>query len=77
MVKVTAIESDHKVQLPSEWVEELGLHGLIALEKGVESIIVRPCSNVTWDEVFADKLRVGSHVTALDLSEVSGDDYLL
>ncbi len=32
MVKVTTIEPDRKVQLPSEWVEELGLHGTIALE---------------------------------------------
>lgn len=75
MVKVTTIESDHKIQLPPEWVDELGLHGFIALEKGPWGITVRPC-NMTWDEVFADKLRVGSNVTALDLSEVSGDDYL-
>jgi len=76
MVKVTAIESDHTIQLPPEWVEELGLHGFITLEKRPEGIVVRRCSNIPWDEVFADKLRVGSHVMAPDLSEVSGDDHL-
>ncbi len=75
-MKVTTIESDHKVQLPPEWVNELGLHGLVGLEKSSDGIIVRPCSNITWDEVFADKLPTGSHVAALDLSEVSGDDYV-
>jgi hypothetical protein len=76
-VKLSTIESDHKVQLPLEWVEELGLHGFVALEKGPNGIIVRSCSDITWDEVFADKLFVGSCVTAPDLSEVSGDDYLI
>ena len=76
MVKVTTIEPDHKIQLPSEWVEEFGLHGTIALEKAEGGIIVRPCSGVTWDDVFADKLPLGSHVGAIDLIEMSGDDYL-
>ena len=67
MVKVTTIEPDHKVQLPSDWVEELGLHGTIALEKAADGLILRPCSGVTLDDVFADKLSVGSHVGVLDL----------
>jgi hypothetical protein len=77
MLKVTTIESDHKVQLPSDWVEEFGLHGLIALEKAAEGIIVRRCSTATWDDVFAEKLPIGSPATAADLPELSGDDYLL
>ncbi len=76
MVTVTTIEPDQKVQLPPDWVEELGLHGTIALEKAADGIIVRPCSGGTGDDVFADKLPVGSHVGALDLPEVSGDDYI-
>ncbi len=47
MVKVTTIEPDHKVQLPSEWIEELGLHGTIVLEKAADGIIVRPSSGFT------------------------------
>jgi hypothetical protein len=76
MVKVTTIESDHKVQLPSEWVEELGLHGLISLEKKAGEISVRPCSDVTWDDVFAEKVSLGTHTAESDSPEVSGDDYL-
>jgi hypothetical protein len=76
MVKVTTIEPDHKVQLPSEWVEEFGLHGTIALEKAADGIMVRPCLGVTWDDVFADKLSLGSHVGEFELPEVTGDDYL-
>jgi|GEM_PF-5926403 len=30
----------------------------------------------TWDEIFADKLPMGKQPFALDLSEVSGDDFL-
>ncbi len=76
MVKVTAIESDDKVRLPHEWVEEFGLHGFIALEKAAEGIIVRRCPDLTWEEVFADKLTIKSSGAERDLSEVSGDDYL-
>ena len=76
MVKVTTIEPDHKIQLPPEWVEELGLHGLISLEKAAEGIVVRRCTDTKWDDVFAEKLLPAAHVTAIDLPEVSGDDYL-
>lgn len=75
-MKIATLEADHKIQLPAEWVDELGLHGFAELEKGPEGIVVRRCSHVTWDDVFADKLTIGSHTTTPDLCEVSGDDYL-
>lgn len=75
-MKFATLEADHKIQLPAEWVAELGLHGLTELEKGLEGIVVRRCSHVTWDTVFADKLTIGSHTTTPDLCEVNGDDYL-
>jgi hypothetical protein len=75
-VKIATIEPDHKIQLPAEWVDELGLHGLAALEKTCEGIVVRPWSSANWDEVFADKLTIGSRTAAYDPSEVSGDDFL-
>ena len=75
-MKIAALEADHKIQLPAEWVDELGLHGFAELEMGPEGIVVRRCSQVTWDDVFADKLTVGSDTTTPDLGEVSGDDYL-
>jgi len=75
-VKIATIQADHKIQLPPEWVDELGLHGFATLEKDKDGILVRPCSSTCWDEVFAEKLPIGSQIATLDLSEVSGDDYL-
>ena len=75
-MKIAALEADHKIQLPAEWVDELGLQGFAELEKGPDGIVVRRCSHVTWDDVFADKLTIGSHTSTPDLGEVSGDDYL-
>jgi hypothetical protein len=42
-----------------------------------ERILERPCPPAEWDEIFADKLSMGQQPSALDLSEVSGDDLLL
>lgn len=75
-MKIATLESDHKIQLPAEWVDELGLHGFAALEKRSDGIVIRRCANLTWDEVFADKLLIGTAVAAADVSEVSDDDYL-
>lgn len=73
---VTTIEPDHKVQLPPEWVAELGIQGRVLLEKGAGEITVRPCSATTWDEIFAEKLPLGLQTPSADLPEVSGDDYI-
>ena len=72
----TPVEAGHKIQLPAEWVAELGLENMVALEKTADGILVRPCHTVIWDEIFADKLSMGQHPAVLDLSEVSGDDLL-
>ena len=77
MMKITPVEPDHRIQLPADWATELGLECVAALEKTAEGILVRPCRNVTWDEIFADKLPMGQHLGPLDLSDVSGDDLLL
>jgi hypothetical protein len=76
-MKITTIEPDHRIQLPADWVAELGLEHIAALEKTAEGILVRPCRTATWDEIFADKLPMGQQPAALDLSDVSGDDLLL
>jgi hypothetical protein len=75
--RITPIEAGHKIRLPAEWAAELGLESVAALEKTEGGIWVRPCSPVTWDEIFADKLPMGQQPQGLDLSEVSGDDLLL
>jgi len=75
-MKIFAVEADQKIQLLAEWVDELGLQGFAELEKGLVGIVVRRCSHVTWDDVFADKLTIGSHTATPDLGEVRGDDCL-
>jgi hypothetical protein len=75
-MRITPVEAGHKIQLPAEWAAEFGLDDIAALEKTAEGILVRPCRPATWDEIFADKLSMGQQPSALDLSEVSGDDLL-
>jgi hypothetical protein len=75
-MKITTIEPDHRIQLPADWVAELGLEHIAALEKTAEGILVRPCRTATWGEIFADKLPMGQPLPALDLSDASGDDFL-
>ena len=70
------IETEYKIQIPAEWVEELGLKKIVMLEKTSTGIMVRPSYTLTWDEIFAEKLTIGQQVFAMDLSEVSGDDLL-
>ena len=76
IVKIATIEPDHRIQLPADWVAELGLEHIAALEKTAEGILVRPCRTATWDEIFADKLSMEQPLSALDLSDVRGDDLL-
>jgi hypothetical protein len=76
-MKITPIEAGHKIQLPAEWATELGLADVAVLEKTAEGILVRPCCPADWDTVFSDKLSIGQQASAMDLSEVSGDDLLL
>lgn len=75
-MRITTIQSDHKIQLPAEWVDELGLQGFAVLERDGKGIVIRPLPDVTWDEVFADKLPMGSQVMAIDFPEVIRDEYL-
>jgi AbrB family looped-hinge helix DNA binding protein len=70
------IEAEYRIQIPSEWAEELGLKNTVMLEKTPNGIIVRPYYALTWDEIFGEKLTMGQQVFAMDLSEVSGDDLL-
>ena len=76
-MKITPVEPEHRIQFPADRVAEFGLEHIAALEKTAEDILVRPCRTATWDEIFADKLPMGRQLSALDLSNVSGDDLLL
>ena len=75
-MKTLRLESDYKIELPPDWVVELGLESGIVLERTHDGILIRPYPVQTWDEIYAEKLKIG-HTSALDLSEVSGDDLIL
>ena len=74
-MKTLSLETDHKIKLPLNWVKELGLESGVVLERTADGILIRPHVAQTWDEVYAEKLKMGNP-SALDLSEVSGDDLI-
>jgi len=75
--RIAPIEAGHKIQLPAEWAPDLGMEGVVLLEKTETGILIRPCHPVSWDAIFAEKLSMSAFPAALDLSEVSGDDLVL
>ena len=74
-MKTLTLETDHKIKLPVDWVKELGLESGVVLERTDDGILIRPCTAQTWDDIYAEKLKMGDP-SALDLSEVSGDDLI-
>lgn len=74
-MKTLALETDYKIKLPLDWVKELGLESGVVLERTNDGILIRPSLVQTWDEIYAEKLKMGEP-SALDLSEVSGDDLI-
>ncbi len=74
-MKTLSLETDHKIKLPLDRVKALGLKSGVVLEKTNDGILIRPYTAQTWDEVYAEKLKMGTP-SALDLSEVSGDDLI-
>jgi hypothetical protein len=76
--QVTPVEPGNRIQVPADWADALGLHGLVLLSRTKDGILVRPCRPATWDEIFANKLQVGSAPPAenAEAVEVTGDDFL-
>ena len=74
-MKTLSLEMDYKIKLPLDWVKELGLESGVVIERTDEGILIRPHAAQTWDAVYAEKLKMGTP-SALDLSEVSGDDFI-
>ena len=76
--QTTVIEPGNRIRLPAEWAEDLGLQDQVVLVKTDEGILVRPHTKVTWDDIFSNRLsaRPGAAATALEVTEVSGDDLL-
>lgn len=74
-MKTLALETDYKIKLPLNWVKELGLESGVVIERTDDGILIRPYAAQTWDEIYAEKLKMGDP-SVLDLSEVSGDDLI-
>ena len=74
-MRVLSLETDHKIKLPRDWVKELRLESGVVLERTDDGILIRPYTAQTWDEIYAEKLKMGT-ASASDLSEVSGDDLI-
>jgi hypothetical protein len=76
--ELTPVEPGNRVQIPEDWAEALGLHGLVTLERTANGVLVRACPRLTWDDIFATRLsaRSGNPATAPDVTEVNGDDLL-
>jgi hypothetical protein len=74
--QTTAIEPGCRIRLPEDWAQSLGMQGQVVLIRTNDGILVRPHPLTTWDEVFADKLRVrpGDDSVAPEVEELSGDD---
>jgi hypothetical protein len=73
--RTTPIDPGYRIQLPAEWADALGLKGRVLLTRTVEGILVRPCPQATWDEIFATKLTIRS-ANPSDDPEVTEDDLL-
>ena len=74
-MKTLSLETDYKIKLPLDWVKDFGLESGVVLEKTDDGILIRPYTARTWDDIYAEKLKIGNP-SALDLSEVSGDDLI-
>jgi hypothetical protein len=77
-MSIIPIEPGNHIQLPADWMQTLGLHDLVALERTTDGILVRPLPRTTWDEIFTTKLIIGSAPSGQqeDTAEVTGDDFL-
>jgi hypothetical protein len=77
VTKLAPVQPGNRIELPSEWMAEMGLDAYAALEKTSEGILVHACSVGSWDDVFAQKLRIGSAAGTVEAVEVTGDGVLL
>lgn len=76
--QIVPLQPGYYIQLPAAWAEGLGLDRLVILEKTNEGILVRRSPPVTWDDIFATKLQIGSAPPDPNPEdvEVTGDDFL-
>ena len=59
-MKTVSLETDYKIKLPLDWVKELGLESGIVIEKIDDGILIRPYAAQTWDDIYSEKLKMGT-----------------
>jgi hypothetical protein len=76
-MRLTPVEAGHRIEIPAEWAEELGLKQVAALERTASGILVSPYEQpVTWDEIFSEKLPFGNAAVSDAPVDVTRDDLL-
>jgi hypothetical protein len=75
---LSPIDTGNRIQLPADWMQALGLHDVVTLEKTEAGILIRPYPRTTWDDIFANKLVIGSAPQDQNKDEVelTDDDFL-
>lgn len=73
---VATLEPGNRIQLPAEWVEEIGLADKAELERVEGGIFIHSPTRSPWDKLFATKLSIAPPTTASDELELSDDDCL-
>ncbi len=76
-MRVYPLGKNREVEIPADWAEELGLSSVVRLEKTPEGILIRPTCQTSWDDLFLEKLQIGSQSPSEDELEVRSDDLLL
>jgi hypothetical protein len=71
----TPIEPGDRVRLPADWLDALGLRGVVLLDRTADGILIRPCPPHSWDQIFADKLTTQPGAGGDDC-QVTRDDLL-
>ena len=71
---IAILEEGSRIQLPSEWVAEIGLSDKAELERVAGGIFVYSPVRSSWDELFCTKLYVSAPDTPIAELELSNDD---
>ena len=58
-MKTLTLETDYKIKLLLDWVKELGLESGVVLERTDDGILIHLYTAQTWDEIYAEKLKMG------------------
>ena len=73
---VAVLEEGNRIQLPSEWVAEIGLSDKAELERVAGGIFIHSPARSPWDELFRNKLQISEPNAQTDEAELSDDDCL-